>query len=159
EGEGLQPGPDAGGPETVLGKAVGQAAAVGQGRAVVVKPVDELLGKQLGPLLVEGGPLGVAAGRKLGVEHPVILDGPGDVVVLLGAGAVGGPAVPAVVAVDAGQAAGHVLGVVGHPALFQGQVDQDHEELPVALGDLVVVDLVQPAGQVLLFGAGQGVPQ
>src|SRR5699024_2480411 len=33
------------------------------------------------------------------------------------------------------------------------------KELPVALGDLMVVDLVQPAGQVLLFRAGQGVPQ
>src|SRR5699024_12088977 len=53
QGEGLQPGPDAGGPETVLGKAVGQAAAVGQGGAVLVKPVDELPGKQLGPAAVK----------------------------------------------------------------------------------------------------------
>src|SRR5699024_8822906 len=159
QGEGLQPGPDAGGPETVLGKAIGQAAAVGQGGAVFVKPVDELPGKQLGPAAVEGGPLRVAVRRKGGVQHPVVLDGPGDVIVLLGAGAVGGPAVPAVVAVDARKATGHVFAIVGHPALFQGQVDQDHKELPVALGDLVVVDLVQPAGQVLLFRAGQGVPQ
>jgi len=45
QGQGFQPRPDAGRPEAVLRKAVGQAAAKGQGRTVGVEPVDELLCK------------------------------------------------------------------------------------------------------------------
>lgn len=53
QGQRLQPCPDAGRPEAVLGKAVGQAAAKGQGCAVGIEPIDELLREQLGALAVE----------------------------------------------------------------------------------------------------------
>ena len=54
QGQRFQPCPDAGRPEAVLGKAVGQAAAKGQRRAIGIEPVDELLREQLGALAVKG---------------------------------------------------------------------------------------------------------
>ena len=45
QGQRLETGPDAGGVESALADAVGQAAAKGQGRTVGVEPVDELLCK------------------------------------------------------------------------------------------------------------------
>ena len=42
----------------------------------------------------------ICVGGKFGVQQPVILDGPRDVVILLHRGAIGGPAVAAVIAVS-----------------------------------------------------------
>ena len=159
QGQRLQPCPDAGRPEAVLGKAVGQAAPEGQRCTVGIEPVDELLCKQLGALAVKGSTLRVGVDSKLGVEQAVILDGPRDVVILLHRGSIGGPAVAAVVAVDPAKAILQQLRAVRHPHAFQGKVYKDAEKLPVAVRDGVGVDLPQPCGKVLLFGIRKGRPQ
>lgn len=133
QGQRFQPCPDAGRPEAVLGKAVGQAAAKGQRRAIGIEPVDELLREQLGALAVKGSTPGVGICGKFRVEQPVILDGPRDVVILLHRGAIGGPAVAAVIAVDFAKTVLQQLRAVRHPHAFQGKVYKDAEKLPVAV--------------------------
>ena len=158
QGQRLQPRPDARGPEAVLRKAVAQAAAKGQGRAVGIEPIHELLGEQLGAAAVEGRTLGVDVGGELRVEQTIILDGPRDVVVFLDGSAVGGPAVAAVIAVDLFQAVLEQLLAVGHVLALEGEVGEDAEELPVAVRDGVLVDLAEPCGKVFLFGVGERLP-
>ena len=159
QGQRLQPCPDAGRPEAVLGKAVGQAAAKGQGCAVGIEPIDELLREQLGALAVECSTPGVGVGGKFRVEQSVILDGPRDVVILLHGGAIGGPAVAAVIAVNFAKAILQQFRAVRHPHAFQGKVYKDAEKLPVAVRDGVGVDLPQPCGKVLFFGIRKRGPQ
>ena len=159
QGQRLQPCPDAGRPKAVLGKAVGQAAPEGQGCAVGIEPVDELLCEQLGTLAVKGSAPGVGVGGKFRVQQPVILDGPRDVVILLHGSAIGGPAVAAVIAVDFAKAILQQLRAERHPHAFQGKVYKDAEKLPVAVRDGVGVDLPQPCGKVLLFGIRKRCPQ
>ena len=159
QGQRLQPCPDAGCPEAVLGKAVGQAAPEGQRCAVGVEPVNELLCKQLGTLAVKGGAPGVGVGGKFRVQQPVILDGPRDVVILLHGSAIGGPAVAAVIAVNFAKAVLQQFRAVRHFYALEGKIYKDAEELPVAVRDGVGVDLPQPCGKVLLFGIGKRCPQ
>ncbi len=159
QGQRFQPCPDAGRPEAVLGKAVGQAAAKGQRCAVGIEPVDELLGEQLGTLAVKGSALRVGVGGKLGVQQAVILDGPRDVVILLHRGTIGRPTVTAVIAVDLAKAVLQQLRAERHPHPFQGKVYKDAEKLPVAVRDGVGVDLPQPCGKVLFFGVRKRRPQ
>ena len=159
QGQRLQPCPDAGRPEAVLSKAVGQAAPEGQRCAVGIEPVDELLREQLGALAVECSTPRVDVCGKFRVEQPVILDGPRDVVILLYRGTIGGPAVAAVIAVNFAKTVLQQFRAVRHPHAFQGKVYKDAEKLPVAVRDGVGVDLPQPYSKVLFFGVRKRHPQ
>ena len=159
QGQRFQPRPDTGRPEAVLSKAVGQAASKGQRCAVGIEPIDKLLCEQLGALAVKDSTPGVGAGGKFRVQQSVILDGPRDVVILLHGGAIGGPAIAAVIAVDFAKAVLQQLRAVSHTHAFQGKVCQDAEKLPVAVRDGVGVDLPKPCGKVLFFGVRERCPQ
>lgn len=74
-------------------------------------------------------------------------------------GAIGGPAVAAVIAVNFAKAILQQFRAVRHPHAFQGKVYKDAEKLPVAVRDGVGVDLPQPCGKVLFFGIRKRGPQ
>ena len=134
------------------------AAAKGQGRAVCIEPVDELLAEQFCPMAVERRPLRVGVPCQFGIQQAIILDGPRDVVILLDLVAIRGPAVAAVIAVDLAKAVLQKLRAVGHVHAFQRQADQNAEEVPVAVRHGVLVDLAEPRRQMLLFGLRQRLP-
>ena len=161
QGQRFQPGPDAGRIEGALPDAVGQAAAEGQGRAVCIKPASKLAAELGGTVTVERCAGGVPLGGEHAVQHRVILDGPGVVVVLLGLDAcraIGVPTVAHVPFVHLGHIGGGLLHIAGHAHRIQRQIDQYAEEQPVAAGQFVVVDGVQPLGKVGFPGIGQGCP-
>ena len=157
----FQPGEHAGRIEGALAEAVAQAAAVGQRRAVFVEPESELAAEFQRAAAEALGPGGGPLGGKDAVQHAVILQRPGNVIVPLrldGGRAVGVPAVAHVPAVDLVQVPLHLGQVAGHAHRVQRQIDQNPEEQPVAVGQFMGVDGVQPAGQVLLFVFGQRLP-
>ena len=114
-----------------------------------------------GAVTVERCAGGVPLGSEHAVQHRVILDGPGVVVVLLGLDAcraIGVPTVAHVPFVHLGHIGGGLLHIAGHIHRIQRQIDQHAEEQPVAAGQFVVVDGVQPLGKVGFPGIGQGCP-
>src|SRR3954469_218544 len=94
-------------PEGGLRPAVGEAAAVRDGRAVVGEPVPEVAGEPGRPLLEA-----VAAGQRV-VEQAVEVHGPRDVVVAAFGGAVRVPAVTEPETLQAVEARGDQRTVVG----------------------------------------------
>ena len=161
QGQRLQPRPDAGGVERALPDAVAEAAAKGQRRAVRVKPLGELPAELHGALTVERCAGGVAPGGKHAVQHRVILYGPRVIVVLLRLDfgrPVGVPAVPDIPLVHLGHVGGGLLHTAGHTHGIQRQIDQHPEEQPVAAGQVVMIDRVEPLAQLCLFGVRQRVP-
>ena len=161
QGQRLETGPDAGGVESALADAVGQAAAKRQRRAVFIEPARKLLAKLGRAVPVERRAGGVALSGKHAVEHGVILDGPGVVVILLGLDvrrAVRVPAVGDVPFIDLGHVSGGAGHIAGHPDRVERQIDEHAEQQPVAAGQVMVVDRIEPLGQIGLFGVGQRLP-
>ena len=74
-------------------------------------------------------------------------------------GAIGGPAVAAVIAVNFAKTVLQQFRAERHPHAFQGKVYKDAEKLPVAVRDGVGVDLPQPCSKVLFFGVRKRGPQ
>ena len=142
-----------------LRKAVGLAAAIGDRRAVFIKPVDKILRKLAGAGAEFFAPRRVIVLHRHGVEQRVKYDGKAVIVVFHAALAVKVPAVGVIIAVDAGQPQFKPLFIIRHTALFQCAVDQNAKELPVAVAALIVVDVVEPLRQIFAFGVGQRIPQ
>ena len=113
-----------------MADAVGQAAAKRQRRAVFIEPARKLLAKLGRAVPVERRAGGVALSCKHAVEHGVILDGPGVVVILLGLDvrrAVGVPAVGDVPFIDLGHVSGGAGHIAGHPDRVERQIDEHAE--------------------------------
>ncbi len=69
--------------------------------------------------------------------------------------AVGVPAVGDVPFIDLGHVSGGAGHIAGHPDRVERQIDEHAEQQPVAAGQVMVVDRIEPLGQIGLFGVGQ----
>ena len=157
----FQPGEHAGGIKRTLTESVAETAPVRQRRAVLVKPESKFLAERHCALPEHLCALGVALSGKNAVQYTVILDGPGNIIVALRLNirrAVGIPAAADIPGIHLVKVLFHQRKVAGHPDRVQRQIDKDAEEQPVAVGQRMVVDGIQPAGEILLFGIGQRVP-
>ena len=86
------------------------------------------------------------------------MHGKGDIIILLGRAAVPVPAVSQIIGLHLLQAGVQLLLVKPVSLLFESHVHQDHEKLPVAVRDNILVDPVKPVRQILFCLGTQRLP-
>ena len=137
-----------GGKERALGKAIGEAAAVGQAPAFPVKPAGKARCDGLRPLDKAMAALGIGVPHSGGVDQAVIMEAPKRVVIPLG-GIIEVPAVAHIVALHHIQVFPEPVFIHRAPHLEKTNVHQDAEKAPVVFRHVELVDLVEPAAQVV----------
>ena len=157
--EDVQPGKGHGAPEGDLHKAIGQATAKRNARAVGSEVIAIILGKLLGALAIAQAALRVDILHKMAVDQAIEMEGAGDVVIARFTFTVAVPAVAQPEGFDGIEMPVDHRHVIFTANAFQTQLNQHREKVPVIVRHGDIRALAEPAHEVILFRGGQRLPQ